>query len=129
MKKVIKLTEKDITKLVQRVIEEQEMEEGILDPVRNVAQGLKGVWRGEGYEYYNFMSALSNIIRDLKRADRPNHKLMDDLLKLKGKVIASKMNTAKRDQLERYIDEAEKYFNLYQTSIEGIQAVLNTYLK
>lgn len=129
MKKVIKLTEKDITKLVKRVIEEQEMEEGILDPVRNVAQGLKGVWRGEGYEYYNFMSALSNIIRDLKKVDKPNHKLMDDLLKLKGKVIASKMNRAKRDQLERYIDEAEKYFNLYQTSIEGIQAVLNTYLK
>lgn len=129
MKKIVKLTEKDMTKLVQRVIEEQEMEEGFLDPVKNVYQGLKGAWRGEGYEYYKYMSALNNIIKDLKRADIPNHKLMDDLLKLKGKVIASKMNTAKRDQLERYIDEAEKYFNLYQTSIDGIQAVLNTYLK
>ena len=127
--KVIKLTEKDLNKLVERVIKEQEMEEGFLDPVKNVYQGLKGAWRGEGYEYYKYMSTLNNIIKDLKRADRPNHKLMDNLLELKEKIKTSTMQKSKKNLLEKFIDEAEKYFNLYQTSLDGIEAVLDVYLK
>jgi len=129
MKKVIRLTEKDMENLVKRVVQEQEMEEGIFDPVKNVYQGLKGVWRGEGYDYYKYMSSLSNVVRDLKKADKPNLKLMNDLTKLKAQILASKMARSKRDQLEGYINDAEKYFNQYQTSLDGIEVILNTYLK
>ena len=48
MSKVIRLTETELNNLVKRVIQEQEMEEGIFDPLVNAAQGLKGVWRGYG---------------------------------------------------------------------------------
>jgi hypothetical protein len=75
------------------------------------------------------MSSLSNIIRDLKKADKPNLKMMNDLTKLKAQILASKMPRSKRDQLERYIDDAEKYFNQYQLSLNGIEAILNTHLK
>jgi uncharacterized protein YukE len=129
MKKIIKLTEKDMENLVKRVIQEQETEEGILDPVKNVYQGLKGVWRGEGYDYYKYMSALNNVINDLKRDDKHNLKMMGDLPKLKAQILSSKMPKNKRNQLVRYINDAEKYFNLYQTSLNGIQVVLNSHLK
>jgi uncharacterized protein YukE len=129
MKKIIRLTEKDIKNLVNRVIQEQETEEGILDPAKNVYQGLKGVWRGEGYDYYKYMSALNNVINDLKRADKPNIKMMGDLTKLKAQILSSKMPINKRNQLEYYINEAETYFNLYQTALDGIQAVLDSHLK
>ena len=50
MAKVIKLTEADLENIVRKVIEEQETQEGVFDPLVNAAQGLKGVWRGEGYD-------------------------------------------------------------------------------
>ena len=52
MGKVIKLTESDLEKIVQKVIEEQETQEGLGD----IYQGLKGVWRGEGYDYFKYLS-------------------------------------------------------------------------
>lgn len=116
--------------LEKRMLNEStEVDEAILDPVKNVYQGLKGVWRGEGYEYYKYMSALSNVIRDLNKVDKPNHKLMNDLTDLKTKINASKMYKSKKQQLTNYIDEAEKYFNNYQTSLHGIETILNLYLK
>ena len=99
MAKVVKLTERDLNRLVQRVIEEQEMEEGIFDPIVDRYQGLKGVWRGEGYDYFKHLSSLRGLTRQLKKLDVPNAKIMTQLTDLKNKVSVSKMPPDKRKNL------------------------------
>ena len=108
MAKVIKLTESDLNRLVQRVIEEQEMEEGIFDPIVNTYQGLKGVWRGYGYDYFKYLSSLRQLTRKLKKLDEPNAKIMTQLKDLKNKVQGSKMPPDKKQNLETSIDGAIK---------------------
>jgi hypothetical protein len=84
--KIVKLTERDITYFVKKVLKEQAQNEGIKD----VYSGLKGVWRGDGYDYYKYLNSLRGSIRDLKRLDKPNHKIMGTLDDLVNKMSLSK---------------------------------------
>ena len=121
MAKVIKLTESDLNRLVQRVIEEQEMEEGIFDPIVNTYQGLKGVWRGYGYDYFKYLSSLRQLTRKLKKLDEPNAKIMTQLKDLKNKVQGSKMPPDKKQNLETSIDGAINHFTAYSNLINTIE--------
>jgi hypothetical protein len=44
MKKNIQLTEEELVSMIKEIIQEQENNEGVFDGIKNVAQGLKGVW-------------------------------------------------------------------------------------
>jgi hypothetical protein len=121
MSKVIRLTEAELNNLVKRVIQEQEMEEGIFDPLVNAAQGLKGVWRGEGYDYFKYLSSLRGLTRKLKKLDAPNVKIMTQLTDLKNKVTVSKMPPDKRQNLIDTIDKAIGHFNAYSNLINTIE--------
>ena len=125
MGKVIKLTEADLEKIVKRVIEEQETQEGISD----VYQGLKGVWRGYGYDYYKYTSTLRNLTRKLKKLDEPNTRIMTQLADLKGKVQASKMPAQSKFDLENEIDDAVNYFTSYANAIDKIEKITSQTLK
>jgi len=125
MGKVIRLTESDLKKIVQKVIEEQETQEGIGD----VFQGLKGVWRGYGYDYYKYYSMLRTLTRKLKKLDEPNTKIMTQLTDLKGKVQASKMPPQSKFDLENAIDEAVNYFQSYSSAIDRIEQLASQTLK
>lgn len=125
MGKVIKLTEVDLVKIVKRVIEEQETQEGIGD----VYQGLKGAWRGYGYDYYKYTSALGNLTRKLKKLDEPNKKIMVQLEDLKGKVQTSKMPSQSKFDLENEIDDAVNYFTSYTNVIDKIEKLTLQTLK
>jgi hypothetical protein len=117
MGKVIKLTEADLERIVKQVIEEQETQEGLGD----IYQGLKGVWRGEGYDYFKYLSSLRGITRKLKKLDEPNVKVMGDLHQLRSKVDTSKMPTDKKSNLLKTIDAAMDHFKSYSTLINKIE--------
>jgi Mg2+ and Co2+ transporter CorA len=121
MSKVIKLTEADLENIVRKVIEEQETQEGVFDPLVNAAQGLKGVWRGEGYDYFKYLSSLRGLTRKLKKLDAPNVKIMTQLTDLKNKVTVSKMPTDKKQNLIDTIDKAIAHFNAYSNLINTIE--------
>jgi HEPN domain-containing protein len=121
MAKVIKLTESDLENIVRKVIEEQETQEGVFDPLVNAAQGLKGVWRGEGYDYFKYLSSLRGLTRKLKKLDAPNVKIMAQLTDLKNKVTISKMPAAKKQNLINTIDKAIAHFNAYSGLINTIE--------
>jgi hypothetical protein len=121
MAKVIKLTESDLENIVRKVIEEQETQEGVFDPLVNAAQGLKGVWRGEGYDYFKYLSSLRGLTRKLKKLDAPNVKIMTQLTDLKNKVTVSKMPTDKKQNLIDTIDKAIAHFNAYSNLINTIE--------
>ena len=63
MKKIVYLTESDLYRISKRIIQEEkiEIEEGIFDGISNIYQGLKGVWRGEGYDFFRYLNTLKNI--------------------------------------------------------------------
>ena len=117
MWKVIRLTESDLEKIVQKVIKEQETQEGLGD----IYQGLKGVWRGEGYDYFKYLSSLRGITRKLRKLDEPNVKVMGDLYQLRTKVDTSKMPTDKKSNLLKTIDAAMDHFKSYSTLINKIE--------
>ena len=123
--KIVKLTEKDIRLLVKKVLEEQEKTENILSPVKNVYSGLKGVWRGDGYDYYKYLSSLRESIKDLKKLDVPNHKIMKTLESLSSKIKMSKMDDRKKNNIIDAIGAAKNHFDSYSKVIDDIERLIN----
>lgn len=71
-----KLSESDITRIVNKVIKEQETTEGPLDSLGDIYRGVKGVKRGYGMDYFQNMSKLDRLVKKLKKLDEPNVKVM-----------------------------------------------------
>ena len=97
-------------------IKKEEPTEGVSDMV----SGLKGVWRGEGYDYFKYLSNLKRQMSSLQKLDKPNHKIMTELGSLKNKITSSKMPPQKRDNLIRTIDAAIGHFNSYTNLVQQI---------
>jgi hypothetical protein len=123
--KIRRLTENDLNRIIKKVLEEQEQSEGIFDPIRDTYTGLKGVWRGEGYDYFKHLSSLSGYIRELKRLDKPNYNIIAKFPDLKNKIMSSKMNDTKKQKLITAIDLAETYFNKYSQAIDAIETAIS----
>jgi hypothetical protein len=119
--KTIKLTETDINRLVKKVLIEQEQNEGIGD----VFSGLKGAWRGDGYDYYKYLSSLRGSIRELKRLDKPNHKIMDTLDDLVNKMSTSKMDNTKKNNIISAVNAAQSNFKNYTRILDDIERLIS----
>lgn len=128
MKNTKRITESELNLLVKKVIEEKKIEEGLFDGIRDAAQGLKGVWRGSGYDYYKYFSSLKGLMKKLKKLDEPNHKTMIELKSLKNRIISSKMDIQKKTELTSKIDRAVQYFEMYSNLINQIEADASTLL-
>lgn len=100
-------------------VKKEETTEGLSD----VVSGLKGAWRGEGYDYFKYLNQLKNSMSNLQRLDKPNHKIMKELNSLKSKISVSKMPTEKKDNLTRAIDGALAHFNSYVNLVQQISNI------
>jgi len=129
MKKIVYLTESDLYSIAERVLNENLIEEGIFDGITNMFQGLKGVWRGEGYDFFRYLNSLKNMVKELKKLDKPNLKIMDKLTELKSKIATSKMPPEKKEQLIFEIDKALDNFNKYSEHIDNLERVADERLK
>jgi len=113
MKKVIRLTESDITRIVNKVIKEQETTEGPLDSLGDIYRGVKGVKRGYGMDYFQNMSKLDRLVKKLKKLDEPNVKVMTELTDLKTKVSTLNMPQQRKQAIMNLIDNSVYHFNTY----------------
>jgi|688.fasta_scaffold287733_2 hypothetical protein len=129
MKRKIYLTETQLNLVVNRIIKENELEEGIFDSISNVYQGIKGFWRGEGYDFFKYLNSLKNMAKDLRKLDQPNVKIMTKLTDLKNKITSSTMPQEKKGQLVFEIDKALKNFEEYSKHIEKLEDVANQRLQ
>lgn len=124
IKKNFIINESQFEILVKHLSEnKKQTDEGIFDPVKNIYHGLKGVWRGEGYDYFKYLSELRNLTKKLKKLDEPNHKIMTQLTSLRDKVTSSKMPTEKKDNLLNAINSAMSHFNSYSDLINQIETL------
>jgi UTP-glucose-1-phosphate uridylyltransferase len=126
MKKIIKLTESELVKIVNKVILEQKVDEGIFDGIKNAYRGLKGMKRGFGTDYFQNMSRLENLIKKLKNLDVPNEKVMNELEKLKTKVSGLGMPQSRKDALIALIDNSLYHFKKYSNVNDQILTQIKT---
>ena len=101
----------------------------IVDPFRNMVTGVKGVWRGEGYDYYKYLSELRNVARDLQKLDQPNNKIMDKLTDLSNKIQNSKMEDRKKRRINAVINKAQDHFEEYSNYVKIIETDINKIIK
>jgi len=110
-------------------IKKEEPKEGPLDAIQQISSGLKGVWRGEGYDYFKYLQTLKSMMQNLKKLDKPNQKVMVNLSSLKSKIMSSKMPQQKKDNLVRTIDAAIGHFNSYTNLINQIENTASQKIK
>jgi hypothetical protein len=108
-----KLSESDITRIVNKVIKEQETTEGPLDSLGDIYRGVKGVKRGYGMDYFQNMSKLDRLVKKLKKLDEPNVKVMTELADLKSKVSTLNMPQQRKQAIMNLIDNSVYHFNTY----------------
>lgn len=120
MSKNVFVTESQLKFLTEK-LHQRKLEEGVFDSIGNVMQGLKGVWRGEGYDYFKQVSALKNVAKRLKKLDEPNRDIMIELSGLKTKISSSKMPQNKKQNLVNAIDQAINHFQTYSNYIDAIE--------
>jgi len=128
MKKTVRLSESELNNIVKKIVNENEFNEGIFSKIKGGYQGLKGVWRGEGYDYYSYISQLGDLAKELKRLDTPNQKIMDKLEDLKMKIGNSKMPQDKKNRIVGYIDQAKAHFRTYEQYVNAIENAVKTKL-
>jgi hypothetical protein len=115
-----------LVKIVNKVILEQKVDEGIFDGIKNAYRGLKGMKRGFGTDYFQNMSRLENLIKKLKNLDVPNEKVMNELEKLKTKVSSLGMPQARKDALIALIDNSLYHFKKYSNVNDQILTQIKT---
>ena len=125
----IYITENQLNSVVKRLVNEEQIEEGIFDGISNLYQGLKGVWRGEGFDFFKYLNSLKGMAKELKRLDAPNVKIMTKLTDLKNKISASTMPQEKKGQLIFEIDKALKNFKEYSEHINNLDDIANQKLQ
>jgi hypothetical protein len=113
----------DLVKKVKTRINE-ETNEGVFDSMKDSLTGLKGVWRGEGYDYFKYLSSLRRQIQTLKKLDKPNTKIFDNLKKLKQQISGSKMPDDKKNKINGTIDLAFQYFKSYQDALDSVEILI-----
>lgn len=113
MKRIVKITESDLIRLVNKVINENEINEGPLDTIGDMYRGVKGIKRGYGMDYFQNMSALDRLIKKLKKLDEPNLKVMNELAALNAKVSNLNMPQQRKQALTGLIENSLYHFNVY----------------
>jgi len=126
MSKVVRLSENDLVRLVNKAIKEQETNEGPLDSLGDLYRGVKGVKRGYGMDYFQNMSRLDRLIKKLKKLDEPNVKVMNELTTLKSKVSGLNMPQQRKQAILSLIDNSIFHFNKYNQINDQIISQIKT---
>jgi hypothetical protein len=121
MKKVY-LTESELRGVINNTISEAFFTGGTnpLSWVGNMFGGLKGVYRGEGYEYGKSLTSLGRFLRKLKKLDKPNTEIIRYLDILSQKIDNSRMSQDKKTALKGLIDSVKKEFYEYQAELDDV---------
>ena len=126
MKKVVKLTESDLNRIVKKVLNEQENNEGIFDKAQDIYRGVKGVKRGYGMDYFQNMSRLENLVKKLKKIDVPNEQVMIELSNLRTNVSSLNIPQQRKDAILSLIDNSLYHFKKYSSINDQILSKIKT---
>ena len=126
MKQIVKLTESDLNRIVKKVLNEQENNEGIFDKAQDIYRGVKGVKRGYGMDYFQNMSRLENLVKKLKKIDVPNEQVMIELSNLRTNVSSLNIPQQRKDAILSLIDNSLYHFKKYSSINDQILSQIKT---
>jgi hypothetical protein len=121
-----RILEKHENATKNQYLQENEVEEGFFDGIKDIYRGVKGAKRGFGMDYFQNMSRLENLIKKLKQLDTPNEKVMIELEELKNKVSGLGMPQARKDALVALIDNSLYHFKNYSHINDQILSQIKT---
>ena len=124
--KTNRLTENDLNRIVKKVINEQENNEGIFDKAQDIYRGVKGIKRGYGMDYFQNMSRLENLIKKLKKIDVPNEQVMIELSNLRTNVSSLNIPQQRKDAILSLIDNSLYHFKKYSSINDQILSKIKT---
>jgi len=122
MKKVY-LTESELRGIINNTISEASFFKDGTNPlsrVGNMLGGLRGMYRGEGYEYGKSLVSLGRFLRKLKKLDKPNTEIIRYLGILSQKIDKGQIPQDKKNALKDLIDSVKTKFNEYQAEIDYV---------
>ncbi len=134
MKKIIKLNESDIRRIVERVKSESEIEEGFLGDLAgdigrlrfgNIRQGIKGLWKGEGYNYYRQLNILKRAVAKSKRYEMAYADVMKDLKYAQVDISESDIPDNKKNELLGHLSRAISSYDSYKNSIASLGSIVD----
>jgi hypothetical protein len=126
MKKIVTLNESELKNLIKTIIEENDMNEGIFDPIVDFGRGLKGAKRGWGYDYFNKMSKLERLILKLTKLDKPNESVMNELTVLTDNINALNIPKERKDKFLKDIGKTLQTWKSYSNAKYNIIKNLET---
>ena len=134
MKKIVKLTESDVRRIVERVKSDPGLEEGFLGDLAgdvgrlrfgNIRQGLKGLWKGEGYNYYRQLNILKRGVAKSKRYEMAYADVMRDLKYAQVDISESDIPEDKKNELLGHLGRAISSYDSYKSSIASLGSIVD----
>jgi len=126
MKKII-ITESQLEKLIDSN-KTSEMEEGVFDSLKDVYHGVRGIYKGYGYDYFKYSSALKNVARDIQNDyEAVFTKNQQKLDKMKSKLTNA--NFVRKNDVEGAISDVERLIRSARNKINNIDNELKNVLR
>ena len=116
MNKKIIISPEQLEKIVYET--KKEVEENIFS---DMYYGLKGVWRGYGYDFYKYTNQVDNIAKSMLRRTQGLDNSVNELYQISQKVGASRMPDNLKDQLRNEINNLNTAFQQYQQSLQNLR--------
>jgi len=110
------LTERDISRIVKKVNNRTQTNEGLGD----TWTGVKGFFKGKGYHYTKNLSKLNNIAEELIYSEKYLNKIKKKCEDIVDQSANSRMNDTKSDHI---LDIANKIIEIIETHNEKVKEI------
>ena len=96
----------------------------------NIVKGVRGVWSGEGYDYYRYLNMVRKNLRTIMKNDKANSKSINNLNIIKSDITNEpNIDNVKKIALKQAISDALGYYSRYQKVIKDIDDKISNKIK
>jgi len=123
MKKIVRFNEEELVSLIKKVLLEQDnIDEGIIDPIRHSWRNLKGIYRGWGANTFKELSKLERLMSNLTKLDNQK-KMTEQLMSIRSKISSSGLPPDRITYIVELVDNALNAFNLHKEVVNELDRI------
>ena len=123
MKKIVRFNEEELVSLIKKVLLEQDnIDEGIFDPIRHSWRNLKGIYRGWGANTFKELSKLERLMSNLTKLDNQK-KMTEQLMSIRSKISSSGLPPDRVMYIVELVDNALNAFNLHKEVVNELDRI------
>ena len=123
MKKIVRFNEEELVSLIKKVLLEQDnIDEGIFDPIRHSWRNLKGIYRGWGVNTFKELSKLERLMSNLTKLDNQK-KMTEQLMSIRSKISSSGLPPDRITYIVELVDNALNAFNLHKEVVNELDRI------